>query len=85
MNKDELSLQQIYQEMALTNLQKIGKWEDKKNRHGYDKASVGILSSPIGLKKLEATFNRIGNWDFNLYFVKKTQCMERSRKRVGYS
>jgi hypothetical protein len=70
MNRDEISLQQIYQEMALTNLQKIGKWEDRKNRHGYDKASIGILSSPAGLKKLENTFNRIGNWDFNLYFVK---------------
>lgn len=70
MNKDDLSLQQIYQEMALTNLQKIGKWDDKKNRHGYDKASIGILSSPAGLKKLENSFNRIGNWDFNLYFVK---------------
>jgi hypothetical protein len=70
MNKDDLSLQQIYQEMALSNLQKIGKWGDKKNRHGYDKASIGILSSPAGLKKLENSFNRIGNWDFNLYFVK---------------
>ena len=70
MNRDEISLQQIYQEMALTNLQKIGKWDDKKNRHGYDKASIGILSSPAGLKKLENSFNRIGNWDFNLYFVK---------------
>ena len=70
MNRDEIFLQQIYQEMALTNLQKIGKWDDKKNRHGYDKASIGILSSPAGLKKLENSFNRIGNWDFNLYFVK---------------
>jgi len=70
MNKDDLSLQQIYQEMALTNLQKIGKWDDNKNRHGYDKASIGILSSPAGLKKLENSFNRISNWDFNLYFVK---------------
>jgi len=61
---------ELYSEMALTNMQKIGKWDDKKNRHGYDKASVGILSSPSGLKKLEDKFNRIGNWDFNLYFVK---------------
>jgi hypothetical protein len=80
MNKDEISLQQIYQEMALTNLQKIGKWEDKKNRHGYDKASIGILSSPAGLKKLENTFNRIGNWDFNLYFVKKPNAWKEAEK-----
>jgi hypothetical protein len=80
MNRDELSLQQIYQEMALTNLQKIGKWEDKKNRHGYDKASIGILSSPAGLKKLENTFNRIGNWDFNLYFVKKPNAWKEAEK-----
>lgn len=80
MNQDELSLQQIYQEMALTNLQKIGKWEDKKNRHGYDKASIGILSSPAGLKKLENTFNRIGNWDFNLYFVKKPNAWKEAEK-----
>lgn len=80
MNRDEISLQQIYQEMALTNLQKIGKWEDKKNRHGYDKASIGILSSPAGLKKLENTFNRIGNWDFNLYFVKKPNAWKEAEK-----
>lgn len=80
MNKDEISLQQIYQEMALTNLQKIGKWEDKKNRHGYDKASIGILSSPSGLKKLEDTFNRIGNWDFNLYFVKKPNAWKEAER-----
>jgi hypothetical protein len=80
MNKDDLSLQQIYQEMALTNLQKIGKWGDKKNRHGYDKASIGILSSPAGLKKLENSFNRIGNWDFNLYFVKKPNAWKEAEK-----
>lgn len=80
MNRDEIFLQQIYQEMALTNLQKIGKWEDKKNRHGYDKASIGILSSPAGLKKLENTFNRIGNWDFNLYFVKKPNAWKEAEK-----
>jgi hypothetical protein len=80
MQQDELSLQQIYQEMALTNLQKIGKWEDKKNRHGYDKASIGILSSPAGLKKLENNFNRIGNWDFNLYFVKKPNAWKEAEK-----
>lgn len=80
MNRDEIFLQQIYQEMALTNLQKIGKWEDKKNRHGYDKASIGILSSPAGLKKLENTFNRIGNWDFNLYFVKAPNAWKEAEK-----
>jgi hypothetical protein len=80
MNKDDLSLQQIYQEMALSNLQKIGKWGDKKNRHGYDKASIGILSSPAGLKKLEYSFNRIGNWDFNLYFVKKPGAWKEAEK-----
>ena len=80
MNRDEISLQQIYQEMALTNLQKIGKWEDRKNRHGYDKASIGILSSPAGLKKLENTFNRIGNWDFNLYFIKLPNAWKEAEK-----
>jgi hypothetical protein len=69
-NNDQILLKELYSEMALSNLQKIGKWDDKKNRHGYDKASVGILSSPSGLKKLENTFNKIGGWDFNLYFVK---------------
>lgn len=67
---DMINLVSIYNEMALNNLQKIGKWDDKKNRHGYDKASIGILSSPAGLKKLENAFNKISNWDFNLYFVK---------------
>lgn len=81
MNRDDLSLQQIYQEMALSNLQKIGKWgKDEKNRHGYDKASIGILSSPAGLKKLENTFNRIGNWDFNLYFVKKPNAWKEAER-----
>jgi hypothetical protein len=70
MKNSNQDLQNLYSEMALSNMQKIGKWDDKKNRHGYDKASIGILSSPAGLKKLEQKFNNIGNWDFNLYFVK---------------
>jgi hypothetical protein len=70
MINDNSKIGEIYQEMALTDMKKIGKWDDKKNRHGYDKSSVGILTSPSGLKKLEDTFNRIGSWDFNLYFVK---------------
>ena len=70
MKNSNQDLQNLYSEMALSNLQKIGKWDDKKNRHGYDKASIGILSSPAGLKKIEQKFNNIGNWDFNLYFVK---------------
>lgn len=67
------SFEEFYlSEMALSNLQKIGQWDNKKNRHGYDKQSIGILSSPSGLKKIEQKFNRIGNWDFNLYFLKNT-------------
>jgi hypothetical protein len=69
---DLLDYTELIDEMALSNLQKIGKWDNTKNRHGYDKASVGILSSPAGLKKLEDKFNNIGGWDFNLYFVKDT-------------
>lgn len=57
-------------EMALSDMQKIGKWNDKKNRHGYDKASIGILNSPKGWDKIQATFDRINLADFNLYFVK---------------
>ena len=77
-NEDKYLLEELYTEMALSNLQKIGKWEDKKSRHGYDKASIGILSSPEGLKKLENTFNKIGGWDFNLYFVKLPNAWKQS-------
>jgi hypothetical protein len=77
-NKDKYFLEELYTEMALSNLQTIGKWQDDKNRHGYDKASVGILSSPAGLKKLEDTFNKIGGWDFNLYFVKLPNAWKQS-------
>jgi len=66
-----LSQIELLREMPLTNLKKIGKWDDKKNRHGYDKQSVGILNSPAGLKKIEQKFNNIRDIDFNLYFVKK--------------
>lgn len=57
-------------EMPLTDFQKIGKWDDKKNRHGYDKASVGILNSDSGIQKLKNVFSKVEP-DFNLYFVKK--------------
>lgn len=77
-NEDKYLLEELYTEMALSNLQKIGKWDDKKSRHGYDKASIGILSSPEGLKKLENTFNKIGGWDFNLYFVKLPNAWKQS-------
>lgn len=68
--------------MALTNLKKIGKWDDEKNRHGYDKPSIGILTSPAGLKKLEDTFNKIGNWDFNLYFLKDKNAWKYSEEGI---
>jgi hypothetical protein len=64
------SFEEYITEMALTDMQKIGKWNDKNNRHGYDKASIGILNSPKGWEKIQATFNRINLADFNLYFVK---------------
>lgn len=58
-------------EMPLVDMQKIGKWNDPKNRHGYDKASVGILNSDAGVKKIQDIFNRINLADFALYFVKQ--------------
>ena len=58
-------------EMALTDFKKIGKWNDPKNRHGYDKQSVAILNSDAGVKKIQDKFNNINIADFNLYFVKK--------------
>jgi hypothetical protein len=59
-------------EMPLVDMQKIGKgWNDKKNRHNYDKASVGILSAPSGLKRIEKVFNRVQDYDFALYFLKQ--------------
>lgn len=57
-------------EMPLIDMQKIGKWNDPKNRHGYDKASVGILNSDRGIEKIRNVFNKT-EADFNLYFVKK--------------
>jgi hypothetical protein len=58
-------------EMALTDFKKIGKWDDKKSRHGYDKASVGILNSDVGVRKIQDAFNKVKLADFNLYFLKK--------------
>jgi len=80
--KDIENFEAIYNEMALTNLKKIGKWDDKKNRHGYDKASIGILSSPAGLKKLEQKYNNISNWDFNLYFVKLPNAWKQAERGI---
>tara|TARA_R110002153_G_scaffold80965_6_gene205622 strand:- start:24568 stop:25446 length:879 start_codon:yes stop_codon:yes gene_type:complete len=67
----KLSQLDLLREMPLINMQKIGKWDGGKNRHGYDKQSVAILSSPAGLQKIEQKFNNIENTDFNLYFVKQ--------------
>lgn len=61
---------EYFAEMALTDFQKIGKWNDTKNRHGYDKASVGILNSDRGVEKLKNVFAKVDP-NFNLYFVKK--------------
>lgn len=61
---------ETYFEMALTDFKKIGKWEGK-NRHGYDKASVGILNSDAGVRNIQDTFNKVKLADFNLYFVKQ--------------
>ena len=58
-------------EMALTDFKKIGKWDDKKSRHGYDKASVSLLNSDAGVRKIQDTFNKVKLADFNLYFLKK--------------
>jgi hypothetical protein len=58
-------------EMALTDFKKIGKWDDNKSRHGYDKASVGILNSDVGVRKIQDAFNKVKLADFNLYFIKQ--------------
>jgi hypothetical protein len=58
-------------EMALTDFKKIGKWDDKKSRHGYDKASVSLLNSDAGVRKIQDAFNKVKLADFNLYFVKQ--------------
>lgn len=72
------SFEKYFTEMALTDFQKIGKWDDKKNRHGYDKASMGILNSDAGVKKIQDTFNRIDLADFALYFLKKSGIRDHS-------
>lgn len=66
------SFQKYFEEMALSDIQKIGKWDNSKNRHGYDKQSIGILNSPKGWQKIQDKFNNINLADFNLYFVKDT-------------
>lgn len=81
-SKDQILLENLYSEMALTNLKKIGRWNDEKNRHGYDRPSIGILTSPAGLQKLEDTFNKVGNWDFNLYFVKNKNAWKTSERGI---
>jgi hypothetical protein len=63
-------------EMALKDFKKIGKWKDTKNRHGYDKASLGILMSDAGVKKIQDKFNNINIADFNLYFVKQPKARQ---------
>jgi hypothetical protein len=68
-----------FTEMALTDFKKIGDWNNKKNRQGYDKQSLGILNSEAGVKKIQSAFNKIKDWDFNLYFLKKNKCLEKCR------
>ena len=78
----KLSQLDLLREMPLINMQKIGKWDGGKNRHGYDKQSVAILSSPAGLQKIEQKFNNIENTDFNLYFVKQPNASQHSEMGV---
>lgn len=67
-------------EMALADMQKVGQWDNSKNRHGYDKASIGIINSPAGWEKIQQTFDNIQMADFNLYFVKDKNVWKNSEQ-----
>lgn len=71
-----------FTEMALTDFKKIGDWDNKKNRQGYDKQSLGILNSEAGVKKIQSAFNKIKDWNFNLYFLKKTNAWKNAEMGI---
>lgn len=60
------------QEAPIGDFQKVGDWQPDAKPRKYDKASIGILNSEVGVKKIHHAF-RNTQFLFDLYFFRTSQ------------
>ncbi len=59
----------IIEEDAIDNIGFEGDWEKDARPRGWDKPSIGILKSPVGIQRLRKKWDKT-NYEFDLYFVR---------------
>lgn len=59
----------LYNEMPITSLQLQGKWGEKDRPYKYDQQSIGILTNPKGISKIERLWSNTKQ-NFKLIFLR---------------
>jgi hypothetical protein len=55
-------------EAPISNFERIGEWEQGDKPRGWDKASRGILTSPVGVEKIKTLWSKLPE-DVDMYLV----------------
>lgn len=73
--------EQYIKEDAIDTLDFKGDWGDNAPRRGFDKASLGILKSPVGIEKIKRLWNKIPQ-TFDIYLLRSPQGWNISQERI---
>lgn len=61
--------------MPINQFQLVGDWSPKAPKRGFDKPSIGILTSPKGVQKIRNMWSKT-EVDFDMYFVRQANAMK---------
>lgn len=59
-------------EMPMSSLNLVGDWGPDAKPRGYDKASIGILTNPTGVEKIQRLWGKV-DADFDVYVVRSSK------------
>lgn len=65
----------LINEMPINKFNLVGDWGPKAPKRGFDKPSIGILTSPKGVQKIRNMWSKT-EVDFDMYFVRQPNAMK---------
>lgn len=69
---DESLVEELLAEMPISKLELIGDWSPGAKPRGYDKPSIGIVTSPAGVEKIKQKWLKV-NEEFDIYLVRSSK------------
>jgi hypothetical protein len=73
------SLQKLLLEMPVGDVNFVGKWNDSKNLHGYDRPSYKMLTNPNYVQKIKTSWMKF-HYDVDMFFVKDKNLRQYSER-----